>query len=88
MLEFEWSNWLANKKKELKGEVWAFNDVVMVFFDDALIGNYNEFIQWAVENYNFEDFRNEILYETLRKEAYANYLQKTNVIFKTKRIIS
>ena len=80
MLEFEWANWLEEKKKELKGETWTFDDSVMIFIDNKLIGNSNTFIQWAISNYNFEDFRNDDLYETLRREAYAGLLESTNVI--------
>ena len=80
MLEFKWANWLEDKKKELKGETWHFDDVVMVFVDNSLLGGTNAFIQWAVDNYNFEDFRNNDLYEIHKNEAYANFLESTNVI--------
>ena len=80
MLEFKWAHWLEQKKNELKGETWVFDDVVMVFIDDKLIGSTVQFIQWAIVNYNIEDFRNDDLYETLRREAYAGLLESTNVI--------
>ena len=63
----------------MRGETWAFNDNVMIFVDNQLLGDTNGFIEWAIENYNFEDFRNDILYETLRKEAYANFIANTKV---------
>ena len=59
--------------------MWAFKDVVMVFLDDKLIGDTKNFLNWAVENHNFEEFRNESLYETLRKEAYASFIINTKV---------
>ncbi|CAF0798829.1 unnamed protein product [Brachionus calyciflorus] len=77
MLEFAWSGWMSAKKRELRSETWAFNSDVMVFCNSQLIGNTQDFLVWATDNYNFEDFRNEILYETLRKEEYANYFQNT-----------
>ena len=80
MLEFKWAQWLEEKKKELKGDTWVFDDVVMIFIDDKLIGSTTQFIQWAVNSYNFEDFRNDDLYETLNREAYASLLESTNVI--------
>jgi hypothetical protein len=80
MLEFDWSTWFHEKKKELRGETWSFKDHVMVFFDNQLLGDTNGFLQWAAENYNFEEFRNEVLYETLRKEEYANYITRSSVI--------
>lgn len=79
MLEFDWSIWSEEMKRELRGETWSFNDHVAVFIDDQLLGDTKGFIQWAIENHNFEDFRNEVLYETLRKEAYAAHIAKNNV---------
>jgi len=77
MLEFEWNEWLANKKMLDKGELWAFTDSVIVYIADQLIGDSSSFISYAVSNYNYEDFRNEVLYETLRKEAYAVHIAGT-----------
>jgi len=51
--------------------------MVIVYANDIIIGDSKTFISWAIQNYNFEDFRNETLYETLRKEAYANYIAET-----------
>lgn len=79
MLEFKWAHWLEAKKKELKGETWSFDEPIMVFLDNKLIGGTKTFLNWAVEEYNYEDFRNKDLYETLRSEEYANYLKSTNV---------
>ncbi|RNA17451.1 peptidyl-prolyl cis-trans isomerase-like 6 [Brachionus plicatilis] len=77
MLEFEWSEWILAKKKELKGNTWAFTNNVMIFIDGQLVGNTKDFLKWAQENYSYEDFRNEVLYETLSKEEYANYFLET-----------
>jgi hypothetical protein len=51
-----------------------------VFVDNKVIGGLNAFLDWARVNYNFEDFRNDALYETLRREEYAAYLASKNVI--------
>ncbi len=53
----------------------------MVFVDDKLIGDSKTFLKWAMETHNFEEFRSDSLYETLRKEAYASYILNTKVIF-------
>lgn len=79
MLEFEWADWLKKKKAQLRGETWSFNDTVMVFANDEFVGDGDVFLQWASGEFNFEDFRNETLYETLKKEDYASYLEKTGV---------
>jgi hypothetical protein len=53
----------------------------MTFVDDQVIGDSRTFIKWAIDNFNFEDCRNENLYETLRKEAYAAYFVNCKVIY-------
>lgn len=77
MLEFDWNDWLSKKKMHDKGELWAFTDPVIVYLEDELIGDSKTFINWAIQEHNFEDFRNETLYETLRKEAYSEYITNT-----------
>ena len=59
--------------------MWGFKDSAIVYLDEELIGDSTTFISWAIQNYNFEDFRNEALYETLRKEAYASFITSTQV---------
>lgn len=51
----------------------------MVFINNDLLGDTDRLIKWATKNYNYEDFRNEILYETLRKEYCSNYILNTKV---------
>jgi hypothetical protein len=69
----------------MRGETWSFTDNVMIFINNQLLGDTEGFLQWSRETYNFEDFRNDILYETLRKETYANHIANTKVkIYKKK----
>lgn len=77
MLEFDWNDWISKKKMLDKGELWAFTDPVIVYLEDELLGDSKSFLTWAVQEYNYEDFRNEILYETLRKESYSNHITNT-----------
>ena len=51
----------------------------MVFANDKLIGDMKSFLKWAEDVHNFEEFRTDSLYETLRKEAYASYILNTKV---------
>lgn len=60
----------------------------MIFVDSNLIGNFKKFLAWAENNYNYEDFRNEFLYETLCKEEYNNYFLNSKVINVIKNIHS
>lgn len=101
-MEFHWSEWIMEKKKvsfifctnssncaikELKGSAWNFQNSCMVFLDNQLIGNSDDFLEWAQKNYQFEDFRNEDLYKTLSKEEYGNYFQNSKVIKKNLEIL-
>jgi peptidyl-prolyl cis-trans isomerase-like 6 len=77
MFEFSWAQWLKEKKKELKEEVWSFDDAVMIFLNNELIGNLRQFLAWSIENYNFEEYRTDTLYEALKYEEYAAQLAST-----------
>ncbi|KAL3882633.1 hypothetical protein ACJMK2_028957 [Sinanodonta woodiana] len=74
MLEFEWDLFIDAKKKELRGETWAFNEKAICFANGKLIGGPDDFVSWAQENYNYEEYRPDALYETLREEAYKSHL--------------
>jgi hypothetical protein len=53
----------------------------MVFVNNEQIGSLDVFLQWALVGFNFEDYRNDSLYETLRKEDFAAYLANSQVDF-------
>jgi hypothetical protein len=59
--------------------MWAFDDTVIVYVDNILIGDLSKFYEWAIEHFNYECYRSESLYDTLCKESYSNYLSETNV---------
>jgi peptidyl-prolyl cis-trans isomerase-like 6 len=62
LLEYEWNSFLRNKKAELRGETWSFNDKCMVFIDKQLLGNATHFLDWAKNTFDHADFRaNELL---------------------------
>ncbi len=65
--------------KKLSDELCDYDDRVMVFCNDELVGGTVAFLNWAATEYGYEDFRNENLYETLRREEYALHLQATRV---------
>ena len=39
--------------------MWGFNESVMAFVDNQLIGGHEEFLRWAEENHHYKDFRYE-----------------------------
>lgn len=77
MLEFDWDMFIDAKRKELRGETWVFNEKVITFLNNELIGGLEEFFHWACSTWNHEDFRPESLYETLADRAYKEHLNAT-----------
>lgn len=51
----------------------------MIYLDNLLIGDTNDLLNWASQTYNYEDFRSEMVYESLRQQEYQNYFQKSKV---------
>ena len=65
--------------QELRGEAWQFDEKAITFVDGELIGGPEDFIQWAKQNHNFEEFRPQPLYVTLTEEGYKGHLNSQNV---------
>ena len=49
--------------------------------NNELVGGPDDFITWAEENHNFEEYRPDPLYYTLTEEAYKAKLNSQNVRF-------
>lgn len=65
--------------KELKCELWSFEDKALVFVNDEVLGGPKEFISWAEETDCYENFRPIALYEVLAQESYKNFIESKNV---------
>ncbi|XP_078619690.1 putative inactive peptidyl-prolyl cis-trans isomerase-like 6 [Branchiostoma floridae x Branchiostoma japonicum] len=74
MVEFEWEEYLQGKRKELKGEMWAFQEKIISFANGQMLGGHQELIKWAQDNHEYQDFRPPALYLALAEEAYKNRL--------------
>jgi peptidyl-prolyl cis-trans isomerase-like 6 len=81
LLEFEWNEYKTEKMKELRGELWAFKGEAMIFLDGEVIGSPEEFLHWAKEEYDYDDFRPQGLYETITEEAYFDELRRRQHVF-------
>nr|XP_039265133.1 LOW QUALITY PROTEIN: probable inactive peptidyl-prolyl cis-trans isomerase-like 6 [Styela clava] len=73
MLECEWYQFVEEKKIEIGGDTWAYTDLVMCFVNENSVGNHKELLQWAQDEFNYEDFRPESLYAAMAQEAYTDY---------------
>ncbi|XP_052810972.1 probable inactive peptidyl-prolyl cis-trans isomerase-like 6 [Mya arenaria] len=78
MVEFEWDLYIDAKRKELRGDTWTFKDKAIAFQNGKLVGGPEDFIQWAVENFNYEEYRPKPLLQTLTEEAYKTALNDKN----------
>ena len=41
----------------MRKEVWGFQENVIVFLDEELIGGHEDFLKWAMDNHEYKDFR-------------------------------
>lgn len=70
LLEYEWNSFLQKKRVELQGEIWAYNDKSMIFIDNQLHGNAEQFLRWAKNTFDHTDFRADELLGVLSQEEY------------------
>ncbi|XP_067841119.1 probable inactive peptidyl-prolyl cis-trans isomerase-like 6 [Heptranchias perlo] len=75
LLEFAWDAYLAEKKKELKGDVWGFSSNVMCFLNGQLLGDEKDFLNWADTEFGYTDFRPKALYDAIAEDFYSKYLK-------------
>ncbi|EDO41091.1 predicted protein [Nematostella vectensis] len=74
LLECDWVSFIQGKKKEIKGEMWGFEESVLVFIDGQPIGGKEDFLKWAQESFNFQDFRSLPLWYAMAKASYKDHL--------------
>lgn len=78
MLEFEWSYFISYKKKEINGELWAFNENAIIYANNFFIGGAKDFLKWAQLEQCYENFRPLVLYNSMADKAYETYLKSRN----------
>ncbi|KAM8726609.1 putative inactive peptidyl-prolyl cis-trans isomerase-like 6 isoform 2-T2 [Acanthopagrus schlegelii] len=77
LFELDWHNYLCDKKRELRGEVWQYSSSLMCFLNGVLLGNEKDLASWAKNQWSFTFTRPEAFYMVLTEDYYAKYLQKT-----------
>ncbi|NXL85402.1 PPIL6 protein, partial [Alectura lathami] len=73
--EFAWNEYLQEKKKELRGEVWAYTSRVMCFVNGGLLGDEKELLRWAHHQWDYRDFKPEALYQAIAEDFYTKHLK-------------
>ncbi|XP_065488547.1 probable inactive peptidyl-prolyl cis-trans isomerase-like 6 [Caloenas nicobarica] len=81
LVEFAWHEYLQEKKKELRGEVWAYASSVMCFIDGQLLGDEKELLKWSCHEWDYRDFKPEALYQAIAEDFYSKYLKNTQHVF-------
>ncbi|XP_019393435.1 PREDICTED: peptidyl-prolyl cis-trans isomerase-like 6 isoform X1 [Crocodylus porosus] len=79
--EFAWHEYLQEKKKELRGEIWEYSSRVMCFVDGQLLGNEKKLLKWAFEKWNYQDFKPEALYQAITEDFCTKYTKNTQHVF-------
>ncbi|KFP97491.1 Peptidyl-prolyl cis-trans isomerase-like 6, partial [Haliaeetus albicilla] len=77
LMEFAWREYLQEKKKELRGEVWAYASSVMCFVDGQLLGDEKELLEWSYHEWDYRDFKPEALYRAIAEDFYVKHLKNS-----------
>nr|KAF6462813.1 peptidylprolyl isomerase like 6 [Molossus molossus] len=75
--EFAWDQYLQEKKRTLKSEVWAYSSYVMCFINDQLLGDALDLQKWAHKVWDIVDFKPPALYEALTVDYSTKFLRDT-----------
>uniref|UniRef100_A0ACB8GCP9 Uncharacterized protein n=1 Tax=Sphaerodactylus townsendi TaxID=933632 RepID=A0ACB8GCP9_9SAUR len=81
LLEFEWAEYLQEKKKELRGEVWEYPSNVMCFVDGHLVGDEKMLLKWAYEVWDYKDFKPTALYQAITEDFFTKYMRGKKHVF-------
>ncbi|KAM6084299.1 putative inactive peptidyl-prolyl cis-trans isomerase-like 6 isoform 2-T2 [Theristicus caerulescens] len=81
LVEFAWHEYLQEKKKELRGEVWAYASPVMCFVGGQLLGDEKELLRWSYHEWDYRDFKPEALYQAIAEDFYTKYLKSSQHVF-------
>jgi len=72
--ETTWAAFIKEKKRSIRGEMWAFDSPAVVTLNGQILGGFEELREWAEENFNYKDNRTDELYELHSDEGYKKHL--------------
>ncbi|XP_015455525.1 peptidyl-prolyl cis-trans isomerase-like 6 isoform X6 [Pteropus alecto] len=75
--EFAWYQYLQEKKRELKNEVWEYSSYVICFINDQFLGDALDLQKWAHKVWDIVDFKPAALYDALAVDYSIKFLQDT-----------
>nr|XP_013003982.1 peptidyl-prolyl cis-trans isomerase-like 6 isoform X5 [Cavia porcellus] len=86
--EFAWDQYLQEKKRELKGEIWEYSSYVMCFLNDQFLGDAFDLQRWAQTVWDVVDVKPPALYQALTLDYSAKFLRDTKTLCTGKAGIS
>ncbi|XP_003781861.1 peptidyl-prolyl cis-trans isomerase-like 6 [Otolemur garnettii] len=75
--EFAWDQYLLEKKRELKNEMWEYSSYVICFLNDQLLGDASDLQRWAQKVWDLVDVKPLALYQALTLDYSAKFLRDT-----------
>ncbi|XP_027010039.2 probable inactive peptidyl-prolyl cis-trans isomerase-like 6 [Tachysurus fulvidraco] len=81
LLECDWHDYITNKRKELRGEMWQYCGNVLCFLNHSLLGDEKQLCSWAETQWTFTFYSPQALYTALAQECYTKHLLSTGHIF-------
>ncbi|XP_062429059.1 probable inactive peptidyl-prolyl cis-trans isomerase-like 6 [Rhea pennata] len=81
LFEFAWHEYLQEKKKELRGETWAYEAPVMCFAGGRLLGDERRLLRWASREWDHRDFTSPALYQALTEDFCTKYMKNSQHVF-------
>ncbi|XP_010138646.1 PREDICTED: peptidyl-prolyl cis-trans isomerase-like 6 [Buceros rhinoceros silvestris] len=81
LVELAWHEYLQKKKKELRGEVWAYASSVMCFIDGQLLGDEKKLLKWSSHEWDYCNSKPDALYQALAEDFYTKYLKNSQHVF-------
>ncbi|XP_062980873.1 probable inactive peptidyl-prolyl cis-trans isomerase-like 6 [Elgaria multicarinata webbii] len=81
LLQFAWDEYLQDKKRELKGEIWEYPSNVMCFVDGQLLGDEKMLLKWAYDVWDYQDFKPTALYEAITQDFLMKYMRSKKHVF-------
>ncbi|NXE51084.1 PPIL6 protein, partial [Casuarius casuarius] len=77
LFEFAWHQYLQEKKKELRGETWAYGSSVMCFVGGQLLGNEQQLLRWAHHEWDHRDFASPALYQAITEDFCTKHMKNS-----------
>ncbi|XP_034555478.1 probable inactive peptidyl-prolyl cis-trans isomerase-like 6 [Notolabrus celidotus] len=77
LLEFDWHEYLCNKKMELRGEVWQYSSSLMCLLNGIPLGDEKDLAGWAENQWSFTFTQPAASFMAGAEACFTKHLKKT-----------